>query len=323
MLNKFQFVCTLLILNAFQFAYGQTCCSGGVPLAGNLGMPPGSTGTWQTSISYDLNVLRTLKDGTKLLNDRARERLTQSWLLQSGYTFSNRLSADLFVSYVKQDRTIRQFDKTDYVSTNGLGDAALLIKYRLSNLSDKLLLTIAAGPKMPTGRSDVKRDDGIPLNADLQPGSGAWDGVFWGNGIYKFDFRPTFNLSGTIIYSLKGRNNNYFNGQRYQFGNELQAIASANDNFVLGKKIIDASFTLRYRKALRDRFNDRTMPNTGGQWIFIAPGLAYNISQNLAITGNAELPLYANVTGTQLSPTYRINFGILIKVNRKNELIKL
>lgn len=324
MVKRVLFLFVLLLLACGMQVFGQTCCSGGVPLSGNLGMPPGSQGTWQFSMSYDLNVLRTLKDGTMALDDHARERITQSILLQSGYSISNRLSADLFFSYVKQERTIRQFDNTDYVATDGIGDAAVLIKYHLTDITaSNLLLTLATGPKIPTGRSDFRRQDGIPLNADLQPGSGAWDGIFWGNGIYKFNFRPSFNVSGTIIYSLKGKNNHYLNGQQYQFGNEFQAIFSANDNFVLGKKLLDTSLIIRYREALSDRFNDETMPSTGGKWIFIAPSFAYNISQNLSMTSNAELPLYANVTGTQLSPTYRLNFGLLMKINRKNEILKL
>ena len=149
------------------------------------------------------------------------------------------------------------------------------------------------------------------------------DGLFWANGIYKFDFRPTFNMSATTIYSLKGKNNNYFNGQTYQFGDEFQVIVSFNDNFVLGKNIVDASFNFRYRKALRDRFNDFTMPNTGGEWIFFAPSLGYNFNQNIAINANFEIPLYGNVEGTQLSPTYRLNAGVFVRINKKNEILRL
>ena len=302
----------------------QTCCSGGVPISGNLGLPPGSHGTWQMNISYDLNVLNTLKDGEQTLDDKARERITQSILFQTGYSITSKMSADIFLSYVKQERTIRQFSNTDYVSTNGIGDAALLLKYSLSEPSNqKLLLTLAAGPKMPTGRSNLTREDGIPLNADLQPGSGSWDGLFWMNGLYKFPSRPSINASLTFIYSLKGKNNNYLNNQTYQFGNEMQALFSINDSFILGKKILDTSLFFRYRKALEDRFNELEMPNTGGEWIFLAPNLAYNFSQKIAISSSFEIPVYAKVKGTQLSPTYRLNVGMFFKINKKNEILKL
>lgn len=317
-------IISLAFLLIPEIVYSQTCCSGGVPISGNLGLPQGSSGTWQFSLNYDINVLKTLKEGTNVLQDNARERVTQSLLFQTGYSIGKRASADLFLSYVKQERTIKQFDNTDYVSTNGLGDAAILLKYALSDPEkSNFLVTVAAGPKIPTGRTDLTRQDGIPLNADLQPGSGSWDGLFWINGIYKLNFRPNFNIASTIIYSLKGKNNQYLTNETYQFGNEIQTLISLNDNFVIGKNIVDATLFFRYRKALRDRFNELDMPNTGGAWIFLAPSVGYNFTQNVALNATFEIPLYAKVTGTQLSPTYRMNFGISLKFNKRNDLLKL
>ncbi len=161
------------------------------------------------------------------------------------------------------------------------------------------------------------------MNADLQPGSGSWDGLFWGNGIFNFDFRRTFNISTTAIYSLKGKNNQYLGEQTYQFGNELQLLLSVNDNLMLGSKMLGTSVLFRYRKALTDRFNEKFVPNTGGQWIFLAPTLSYNLSQKFAVNALFEIPIFSEVEGTQLSPTYRVNVGVFFKINKKNELLKL
>ncbi len=315
---------TVIFVLSSVVTYGQTCCSGGVPISGNLGLPPGSSGTWQLSLSYDVNVLKTLLDGKEILEDQARERITRSILFQTGYSISDRFSTDLFFSYVIQERTINQFNNIDFTSTNGIGDAALLFKYSLSKpSSNKFFFTIAAGPKIPTGQTDFVRDDGIPLSADLQPGSGSWDGLFWGNGIYKIRFRPTLNISSTVIFSYKGKNNQYLRDHTYQFGNELQVLLYVNDNFLVGKKILDTSLLFRYRKALTDRFNEEFVPNTGGQWVFLVPSLAYNISQKLAVNGYFEIPIYSEVEGTQLSPTNRVNLGIFFKINKKNDLLKI
>jgi hypothetical protein len=324
-MRYYRIIILLLIFVQFPFTmYSQTCCSGGVPISGNLGLPPGNTGTWQFSLSYDFNVLKTLMEGSEVLDDQSRERITQSILFQTGYSISNRFSADIFFSYVKQERTINQFGRTDFTSTNGIGDAAILFKYNLTkSTSKRTFFTIAAGPKMPTGRSDFTREDGIPLNADLQPGSGSWDGLFWANGIYKFSCRPTFNVSSTLIFSIKGKNNNYLGDNTYQFGNEIQALVAVNDNFIVGNKILDTSINLRYRKALSDRFNETNMPSTGGQWLFLAPALAYNVSQKFAVNVLFEIPVYSEVEGTQLSPTYRVNVGAFFKINQKNNLLNI
>lgn len=59
-MKKLFFLFSLLILS--NIGFGQTCCSGGVPLSSNLGLPTGEQGTIQMALTYDLNVFRNLKD---------------------------------------------------------------------------------------------------------------------------------------------------------------------------------------------------------------------------------------------------------------------
>lgn len=80
----------------------QTCCPGGVPLSTNLGLPPGDKGTWQFNLYFDQNVLRTLKEGSNELRDNYRERITRSILTEVSYGFTERIVADVLMSYVNQ-----------------------------------------------------------------------------------------------------------------------------------------------------------------------------------------------------------------------------
>ena len=89
--------------------HGQTCCSGGVPLTGNLGMPSAARSTWQFSPSYDLNYLNTLKQGRQTVQDQSLRRLTQSFLFETAYSISNRLYISGLFTYVLQTRRIEQF----------------------------------------------------------------------------------------------------------------------------------------------------------------------------------------------------------------------
>ena len=59
-------------------AYSQTCCSGGVPLSGNIGFEGAAKGTLQMELSYDLNYLATLKTGSEIYEDGTRQRTTHS-----------------------------------------------------------------------------------------------------------------------------------------------------------------------------------------------------------------------------------------------------
>ena len=308
----------LLLLSLDRSVQAQTCCSGGVPVSSNLGLPSGEIKTLQFNLTYDLNVLKTLKSGKKVLDDNLRNRKTQSAIFEIGYSFTNRFSVDALFSFVRQERSILFNGKTDSEVTNGLGDATLLFKYNLV-IQDQYSITPGIGIKMPTGASDLKDKDGISLNADLQPGSGAWDGIAW---IY-FDATPFPNpntvLFGNLIYSLKGHNRDYLGVQDYKFGNESQISLGISRRIIVGNQLFDPSLVFRFRKANADNNDGIDLPSTGGQWIFINPSLTYWIHPDFSFNGNIDLPLMSNIEGTQVTPTYRLNMGFYYRVNFKKD----
>jgi len=84
----------------------QTCCSGGVPLSGNMGFMAAARGTLQMEMSYDVNYLNRLLMGSELVLEENRTRLTQSILLKAGYSQTDHLAVDALFSYVHQSRSI-------------------------------------------------------------------------------------------------------------------------------------------------------------------------------------------------------------------------
>lgn len=301
----------LLALWFGSIGFGQTCCSGGVPLAAGLGLPPQAGGTLQLQVNYDLNLLRTLKTGRETLDDDSRTRRTHSTLLQADYSLSQRLAVETLLSWVRQERTIRQFGSRNETHTQGIGDAVLLVKYQLWSTPDQgTQVTAALGVKAPFGAADRRREDGLLINADLQPGSGAWDGIGWLRGLYTTTWRPTLSLSATAVYAYKGRNNNYLGEETYRFGQEWQLRLQLADRFFVNRAILDPILGLRYRRAGADELNAQAVPSTGGEWVFLNAGLSYWLRPDLAFTSRAELPLYARIVGTQVSPSLRLNFGV-------------
>ncbi len=310
-------VAVFLLLILITLHVNGQCCSGGVPMSGNIGLPSSEKGTWQFTVNYDLNVLETLKAGTETLDDQSRRRETHAALIEAGYTISNKWSVDLFLSFVRQERTINQRGfSEDFVYTQGIGDGVLLVKYKVTPK-----FTAGIGAKLPIGASDRVRSNGTFLNADLQPGSGAWDQVVYGSYTTQLSFRPTLTLSATGIHRFTGTNNNYFdNGvssSTYTFGDETQFIVALADRFILGSVIIDPSLKVRYRRAGRDFFNDAEFPASGGDFVFVNPGLSYAINPKLSYQFNVELPVFARVTDTQLSPTVRFNTGVFVVLPKK------
>ncbi len=305
------------LLCVSQFTWGQ-CCSGGVPMGSNIDLPASEAGVWQWMISYDLNVLRTLKDADKILDDDTRERLTQAWLFQVGYAFNSRWAVDAFIPYVRQQRTIRQIGLSEtFTSTRGVGDPTVLVKFKAATLNKgKGEWWVAVGPKFPLGASDLTDERGITLVADLQPGSGAWDGVLWTRFSHQIAWRSSMSFSSRVIARLTGENDTYLGDQVYEFGNEFQALLSLSDRVLLGTILIDPGLTLRFRHAGRDLNDGELVPNSGGSFLFLAPSVGVQITPSLSLQSRVDLPVYVRVDGTQLAPTYRVNVGLLFRLNR-------
>ncbi len=282
-------------------------------MSGNIGLPASSKGTIQFTLNYDLNVLETLKSGTAVLDDRTRRRETHAVLFESGYSITDKWSVDLFLPFVRQERTINQPNLVeDFVATQGLGDAVVLVKHAVT-----AKVTLGIGVKLPTGASDRTRENGLPLNADLQPGSGALDQLLYANYRTNIGSRPSMTFSGTLIHRFTGSNNSYLGSSTYEFGNETQVVTALADRVVLGPLLLDPSIKVRFRIQGRDQFNGIDFPSSGGAFVFVNPGISAAINPDLSFQFNMSLPVYANVNDTQLSPTYRINTGLYLTIRKK------
>ena len=306
----------------------QTCCSGGIPLSNNIGLPLLEKGTLQLGINYDYNNLNTLNNGSEKLDDNSRLRVTHSVLLNSSYAITNNFSVEGLFTWVNQRRNISQFGNENLDESSGIGDAVLLLKYDVTKLFTKIIgknnsLYFGVGAKIPLGSSTETNDQNITLNADLQPGSNAWATIFLGSFSSSFNFRPSLSFILRAIYRNTGTNDSYFENTTYKFGNEFQGFLSFSDQFTFLKTLINPSISFKYRGAQLDQIGGFNLDNTGGNWVSIIPNFSINLTPNIAFSTKAELPIYNNVDGTQLTPTYRITTGLLFKIKQKPELPNL
>lgn len=295
----------LFFLSSFIYVRSQTCCSGGIPLSNNLGLQTLDKGTLQIGLTYDYNHLNTLKSGTTNLDDNSRLRNTHSILLNSGYSISDRFSAEVLFSWVNQRRKISQFDNENLDQTSGIGDAVVLLKYNF--------------PKL-LGENSVF-NIGITLNSDLQPGSNSWDIIYYTLASKNFNFRPSANIFLKTIYRNTGANNEYLTNRQYKFGNEIQSEIGISDQFTLSKTLFSPSLSFKYRSAKKDKIDEFELENTGGDWLFLIPNFSINLLPSIVFNTKAEIPLYSNVGGTQLTPSYRITSGFLINITSKKSLL--
>lgn len=313
---RYLLLCGILLSN--WFADAQSCCSGGVPISNNLGLPSVDARVFQLAVSYDLNVLNTLKSGAKSLADNTRKRTTHSAIAQLGYQATSKLSFDLLVPYVRQERKLTPVDQAaSFDASNGIGDIVALAKYQvISGVS------VGLGIKSATGSASEKNHQGLQLSADLQPGSGAWDMIYWLGFNHHLKSRPTANLSLIGTYRATGENKNYFDNQSYEFGNEIQATLNYSEQLLLGQFIINPSIGMRYRHVSSDQTNGSAVPGTGGNWLFVRPVLSYEPGQLSSIQVAVDIPAYAHVKGVQVTPTYRLNIAFYKKFRSSKSLSK-
>lgn len=147
------------------------------------------------------------------------------------------------------------------VGGTGLGDAMLLLKYRFYRRDSErgtTQVSLQFGPKLPTGRADLRGTSGNLLPATLQPGTGSVDWLFGASWTYT----GLFNLERLVAddettYLLRQSGT-----QRTNVGSEFRS-----------------RFWLSYRP-----YQERTV---GREW-FVGPQLALVHLQDVRVSGVSQ-----------------------------------
>jgi len=291
-------------------AYSQACCSAGTPLLGSLEISTGSEKTLQLGLTYDYNSLQSVLEGTKRINDDTRERLTTSILLEATYGISRNFAVTGLFSFVDQNRTVTPIEgNKNEISSKGLGDVVLLLKYNLSafSLTNQTELSIGVGSKLPVGSSDITAN-GVLLPADIQSGSGSWDALLW--GFYSQGFMPSMPLTffANVSYKLNTANARFASSKSgYKFGNEF--ILSSGVGYRTDTPL-DFTLFLRYRNTTQDQFDDENVPNTGGNWLYAVPGINIKVADQITSRISGQIPIFRDLQGTQLTTSYSVSLSL-------------
>ncbi|TLX72822.1 hypothetical protein E9993_16915 [Labilibacter sediminis] len=312
------YILNLLLLLHYE-VFGQSCCSGGTPLIGNIGMQHLEKNEWYFRIGYDFNYINDLVSEDEVLEDDTRTRITQSLLWQSSYGITDRIGITVLLSYInEQQNTFIANGVDNRVSQSGLGDGFLLAQFSVP-MSVKQELIVVSGLKIPFGKTNARGEDGILLPPDLQPGSGSRDFI---NGFsYKY-FQifgiPQFDLNATGGVRFSGKSSRFEGDVDYRFGNEFVSAVGLIKGFLLRKTTLTSVIQLSYRFTQADISEGFELPSTGGHWVNINPGLNLNPAANLDITIGSEIPVYRNLVGTQLTTSYRLNLGVSYRLKSSN-----
>jgi hypothetical protein len=185
-------------------------------------------------------------------------------------------------------------------TTRGLGDISLIGHYRFWNRPRKGYRDMAAARvvlELPSGSTDQDVDLPVPEAArhGLQPGSGSTDATFIlavGRGHYRYS-----------VY-LNGRYRLNTEGDDFEFGDEIRTDLSLGaflfPKWTRARRFeVLALLELSYVHEEKSRLNGDSVPDSGGDALFIAPGLQWIATERLLFEASLRLPAVEERNGRQ------------------------
>lgn len=291
----------------------QTCSCAGAPLISSQSVSTISQGNFFVGLTFEHNQISELYQGDRELNNLTEKRSTQSTLVELNYGITNRLTISGTATYVQKQRLGLQ--SNDELLTRGIGDGLVLLKYVIhqNTIKEQYQLAVGVGTKIPFGKSSLT-NDGIALNLDMQPGTGAWDGVAWSYFSKTFAPASTINLFLFSTFRATGSAERFSENDSYEFGNELLINLGATNSITSNLSYIGM---ISYRSTSSDQRNNIKLPNTGGKWINLEPALQYQLTDGLSIKASGKIPIYQYLNGLQPTTSYTASISLFYNFGKK------
>jgi hypothetical protein len=189
-----------------------------------------------------------------------------------------------------------------YSRTNRLGD--IRASARFQGFGGPGITGVQFGVKLPTGQFHQKfrsgPSAGEEVDRGLQPGTGTVDAIL---GAYHYG-----KLAGAFDYMLQAQGEIPLN-HRDNYRPGLAGTFSAGIHY-MGWKGVMPQLQFNLRLAEKDHGASADRPNSGGEQLYVAPGLSAALGDHLSAFGFAQLPLYQRVNGYQLAPRYTLSVGL-------------
>jgi hypothetical protein len=221
----------------------------------------------------------------------------------------------------------------------GIGDLTLLGQYRFyNNRASQTELALLLGVKAPTGVTDRHTDTGEPFDAEFQPGSGSWDGLF-GLAATKRIGPWSFDANVLYILATEGTQNTdlgdrfFYNAAvSYRLMRAEPALAPMKlgalpdpmwhrgpgkhqHSHVHRETSTESSLDLVLE--LNGEWQDNQVvsgakdPNSGGNTLYLSPGLRFS-KDNWSSFVSVGIPIINDLNGFQAEPEMRVVTGLSV-----------
>lgn len=256
----------------------------------------------------------TLKHGTETIGDALDQAATT---FEEDVTFVYGAARDLTlgVTFPVIERRLRFDDAAGErrtITADGPGDLSIVGVYRAYRRDVErgtTQLSLLGGLRLPSGATDIE-DSNLPrltgrpgtrLPPNLQPGSGSVDAFI---GLAAFHNMDRLSFYGDVQGKL-----NTEGAQDLRAGNAVFYDLSA-DYVLLPQRNLFAILELNGVSTSRAEQAGGTVRDSGGQLLFISPGIEYLPRPNLILEGSVQVPIYRDLNGRQLAPDWSVVAGL-------------
>lgn len=226
--------------------------------------------------------------------------------LHASYGIMDNLSAHLSIPYVVREN-VRESEPPDEIhlhgDSRGIGDATARVRYRIIDLRDRgFTSAVSFGIKMPTGDTSERDLDGMKFAPEFQPGSGSWDFSF---GIAASKSLGRLTADANLLYTVTTEGT-----QNTDLGDIISYNASISSRVLSGEVgldlIIEANGVYRQKEETAGVKDE----NSGGNVIFLSPGIRATAFGNLAGYLSVGFPIVEDLNGDQNDTNYRAVLGV-------------
>ena len=265
----------------------------------------------------------------------------QSDALVGAYGVTNDLMISFHLPYVKrtgiraaeEDPSTNSIEVLDHGGADGFGDVSLLGQYRFFNdAQSRTQAALLLGLKAPTGPTNRRSRQDELLDAEFQPGSGAWSGSFgmalthragpWSfdaNVLYELATKGTqnTNLGDLFMYNaavslrlmgLAGPTPMFHGAHAHNDGDDGHAD---HQEEAPGGPALDLVLELNgqlHESQVRLGVTDE---NSGGHTLNVSPGVRLSIG-NVSGFASAGIAIVNDFNGIQPDNDWHVTTGVLV-----------
>lgn len=297
------------MLAGLAFNQAMACASCGCSLSTDWqGQGMTSSQGWHLDLRHDLVNQNQMRSGTGTAatgSATEQELYTRNHYTTVGldYNWSETWGIQLQLPYIDRDHATNGADGSTWSAshTQSLGDVKVVMRYAGldgDNLGLQFGLKLATGSFTQNFASGDAA--GTLLDRGLQPGSGTTDAIL---GVYK-----TGSLSQNWDYFSQAVAQLPLNSRDdYKPGNALNLNLGLR---YMGLESVTPQLQLNARVSAKDSGAQATPDDSGGQTLYLSPGVSVPVNDKLKLYGFVQWPLYQNLNGYQLAPKYTASVGL-------------